>query len=167
MLAPLAVHVESAPLITSIVPVTPGEVGIGDRIDIYGSGFGDTGGYIKICGLRVPAPLVSHWSAVRIRLEIPTGAHSGSMVVVDQGNVAGDGFEFEVDYLQDITDDFRVSHPQALNVKDAGYFTCAELIENRELREQLGRNGLAQVKDKFAPDTMVNTIERVYEELLQ
>jgi len=43
---------------------------------------------------------------------------------------------------------------------------CAELIENRELREQLGRNGLALVKDRFAPDTMVDTIERVYEGLL-
>ncbi len=43
----------------------------------------------------------------------------------------------------------------------------AELIENKELRENLGKNGRESVKEKFAPDTMVDTIEAVYKKLLE
>ncbi len=42
---------------------------------------------------------------------------------------------------------------------------CAELIEDKELREKLGRQGRDSVKEKFAPDTMVNAIENVYRKL--
>ncbi len=42
---------------------------------------------------------------------------------------------------------------------------CAELIADRSLREKLGQSGRESVKTKFAPDTMVDTIERVYERL--
>jgi len=44
---------------------------------------------------------------------------------------------------------------------------CAELIADKSLREQLGRTGQESVKTKFAPDTMVDTIERVYEQLVK
>jgi glycosyltransferase involved in cell wall biosynthesis len=44
---------------------------------------------------------------------------------------------------------------------------CAELIEDEDLRDKLGRAGREFVKDKFAPETMVDTIEVVYEKLLQ
>ena len=43
---------------------------------------------------------------------------------------------------------------------------CAELIENKELREKLGAQGRESVKEKFAPETMVDTIEAVYRRLL-
>jgi glycosyltransferase involved in cell wall biosynthesis len=42
---------------------------------------------------------------------------------------------------------------------------CAELIADRSLRERLGRAGRESVTRKFAPDTMVDVIERVYEQL--
>ena len=42
---------------------------------------------------------------------------------------------------------------------------CAELIENKDLREKLGRQGRESVKEKFAPKTMVDTIESVYKKL--
>jgi glycosyltransferase involved in cell wall biosynthesis len=42
---------------------------------------------------------------------------------------------------------------------------CAELIENKALREKLGQTGRQSVRNKFAPDTMVDTIERVYRSL--
>ncbi len=42
---------------------------------------------------------------------------------------------------------------------------CAELIRDKDLRQKLGAQGLDLVKDKFAPDTMVNTIEQVYNDL--
>jgi len=44
---------------------------------------------------------------------------------------------------------------------------CAELIENKDLRDKLGRAGWESVKEKFAPDTMVDTIEAVYQKLLE
>lgn len=43
---------------------------------------------------------------------------------------------------------------------------CAELIQDKALREKLGRTAQESVKTRFAPDTMVDTIERVYHELL-
>ena len=42
---------------------------------------------------------------------------------------------------------------------------CARLIENSDLRRQLGENGRQSVKEKFAPNTMVDTIESVYQKL--
>ena len=42
---------------------------------------------------------------------------------------------------------------------------CAELIENKNLREKLGTAGRESVKEKFAPKTMVDTIESAYKKL--
>jgi len=44
---------------------------------------------------------------------------------------------------------------------------CAELIEDKDLRDRLGKAGRESVKEKFAPDTMVDTIEEVYRKLLE
>jgi len=43
---------------------------------------------------------------------------------------------------------------------------CAELIQDKQLRDRLGQQGRQFVKDKFAPETMVNTIEQVYQRVL-
>ena len=43
---------------------------------------------------------------------------------------------------------------------------CAELIEDAELRAKLGQEGRDSVKEKFAPETMVDVIEAVYNKLL-
>jgi len=43
---------------------------------------------------------------------------------------------------------------------------CAELIEDADLRRQLGENGREFVKEMFSPDRMVDTIEAVYRKLL-
>jgi glycosyltransferase involved in cell wall biosynthesis len=42
---------------------------------------------------------------------------------------------------------------------------CAELIENKNLRERLGKAGREFVKEKFAPEIMVDKIEDVYNKL--
>jgi len=44
---------------------------------------------------------------------------------------------------------------------------CAELIADANLREKLGCAGRDFVKEKFAPETMVDTIEAVYRKLLE
>ena len=43
---------------------------------------------------------------------------------------------------------------------------CAELIADKPLREKLGQTGRESVRTKFAPDTMVDTIEEVYAQLV-
>jgi glycosyltransferase involved in cell wall biosynthesis len=43
---------------------------------------------------------------------------------------------------------------------------CAELIEGKELRQRLGSAARESVKEKFAPNTMVDIIEGVYKCLL-
>jgi glycosyltransferase involved in cell wall biosynthesis len=43
---------------------------------------------------------------------------------------------------------------------------CAELIQDRALRERLGQTACESVKTKFAPGTMVDTIESVYLDLI-
>jgi len=42
---------------------------------------------------------------------------------------------------------------------------CAELIEDKDLRNRLGKAGRESVKEKFAPKTMVDIIESVYKKL--
>ncbi len=44
---------------------------------------------------------------------------------------------------------------------------CEELAASAELRKKLGEAGRKFVKKKFAPETMVNTIESVYQKLAQ
>jgi glycosyltransferase involved in cell wall biosynthesis len=44
---------------------------------------------------------------------------------------------------------------------------CAELIADAPLRSRLGQTGRESVRTRFAPETMVDTIERVYEKLLE
>ena len=44
---------------------------------------------------------------------------------------------------------------------------CTELVKDEGLRRKLGENGRESVKEKFAPETMVDTIEAVYEKLLK
>jgi len=43
---------------------------------------------------------------------------------------------------------------------------CAELVEDEGLRKKLGEQGRESVKEKFAPETMVDKIEEVYKNLL-
>jgi glycosyltransferase involved in cell wall biosynthesis len=43
---------------------------------------------------------------------------------------------------------------------------CAELIADSNLRDKLGKAGRESVKQKFAPETMVDTIEAVYKKLI-
>lgn len=44
---------------------------------------------------------------------------------------------------------------------------CAELVGDKALREKLGQTGRDSVTQKFAPDTMVDTIEQVYQTLMR
>ena len=43
---------------------------------------------------------------------------------------------------------------------------CKQLITDPDLRTQLGQNGKAAVTEQFAPDTMVDVIEKVYQQVM-
>ena len=71
---------------------------------------------------------------------------------------------FDVDGAREVVNDQTGRLIEPKNVEQL-IEACSELIQDGTLRERLGKNGLALVRDKFAPDTMVDTIEKVYESL--
>ena len=73
---------------------------------------------------------------------------------------------FDVDGAREVVNEKTGRLIEPKNVEQLTQ-ACAELIENRDLRDELGRAGRESVKEKFAPDTMVDTIEAVYQKLLQ
>ena len=73
---------------------------------------------------------------------------------------------FDVDGAREVVNETtgRLIEPENIEqLTDA----CAELIENRDLRDELGKAGRESVKEKFAPETMVDTIEAVYQKLME
>jgi len=68
---------------------------------------------------------------------------------------------FDVDGAREVVNE---KTGRLIEPKNVGQLTaaCAELIQSGDLREKLGRAGRESVKQKFAPDTMVDTIESVY-----
>lgn len=73
---------------------------------------------------------------------------------------------FDIDGAREVVTDStgRLIQPKNIDQLTAA---CAELIENRLLREKLGRQGRESVKQKFAPDTMLVRLEKVYNRLLE
>ena len=73
---------------------------------------------------------------------------------------------FDVDGAREVVNE---NTGRLIKPKDVEQLTkaCAELIENKELRNKLGKAGRESVKEKFAPKTMVDAIEAVYRKLLE
>ncbi|MCF7972489.1 MAG: glycosyltransferase family 4 protein [Phycisphaerae bacterium] len=71
---------------------------------------------------------------------------------------------FDVDGAREVVNDQTGRLIEPKNI-DQLIGACSELIQDARLRETLGSNGLALVREKFAPDTMVDTIEQVYQGL--
>jgi len=72
---------------------------------------------------------------------------------------------FDVDGAREVVNDGTGRLIEPKNVPQLTE-ACAELIADQTLRERLGRTGRESVTQKFAPDTMVDTIEAVYHQLL-
>jgi len=68
---------------------------------------------------------------------------------------------FDVDGAREVVNEKtgRLVEPKNVEQLTAA---CAELIENKSLRERLGKSGREFVKEKFAPGVMVDKIEEVY-----
>ena len=73
---------------------------------------------------------------------------------------------FDVDGAKEVVNENTGRLVEPRNVEQLTR-ACAELIGNRELRDRLGNAGREFVKEKFAPKTMVDTIEAVYQKKLQ
>ncbi|UCF43683.1 MAG: glycosyltransferase family 4 protein [Planctomycetota bacterium] len=71
---------------------------------------------------------------------------------------------FDVDGAREVVNENtgRLIQPQNIEQLTAA---CEELIADKDLRDKLGRAGRDSVKQKFAPETMVDTIEAVYKKL--
>jgi glycosyltransferase involved in cell wall biosynthesis len=71
---------------------------------------------------------------------------------------------FDVDGAREVVNETvgRLIEPKNIEQLTAA---CEELIKDKELREKLGAQGRESVKTKFAPETMVDTIEGVYRRL--
>jgi glycosyltransferase involved in cell wall biosynthesis len=72
---------------------------------------------------------------------------------------------FDIDGAREVVNENtgRLIEPKNIDQLTAA---CAELIQDKTLREKLGSQGRESVKAKFAPDTMVDTIEAVYRQLI-
>jgi len=71
---------------------------------------------------------------------------------------------FDVDGAKEVVNDKTGRLVEPKNTKQL-IEACAELIESENLRRTLGEQGRESVKEKFAPDTMVDIIERIYANL--
>ncbi len=126
------------------------ELGLGDRI--------------KFTGLLPPSqiPLAIQSSDMLVHCSL----REGLARTLPQAMLCGrPAISFDVDGAREVVNE---NTGRLIEPKNVGQLidACAELIEDKNLREMLGRAGRESVKEKFAPDTMVDTIEKVYIKLL-
>lgn len=120
---------------------------------------------IKFTGLLPPSkiPLVLQSSDILVHCSL----REGLARAIPQGMLCGlPAVAFDLDGTREVVNENtgRLIEPQ--NVEQL-INACAELIGNMPLTCRLGDNAKGSVKDKFAPQTMVDKIEEVYKKLLE
>lgn len=141
-------------------------VGDGILADKYKSWIHDLGlGHrFRFTGLLPPKmmPLVIQSSDVLVHCSL----REGLARTLPQAMLCGKpAISFDVDGAKEVVNENtgRLIEPKNVEQLTAA---CAELIGDRTLCEKLGARGRESVKDKFSPDTMVNSIESVYRRLV-
>ena len=122
-------------------------------------------GKIKFTGLLPPSqiPLAIQSSDILVHCSL----REGLARALPQAMLCGKPtVSFDVDGAREVVNENTGRLIETKNVEQLTN-TCAELIENAELRNKLGAAGREFVKEKFAPQTMVDTIESVYNKLLE
>jgi glycosyltransferase involved in cell wall biosynthesis len=114
----------------------------------------------RFTGLLPPKwmPTVIHASDILVHCSL----REGLARTLPQAMLCGKpAISFDVDGAKEVVNENtgRLIEPKNIEKLTAA---CEELIKDKALREKLGSQGRDSVKDKFAPDTMVNTIEEVY-----
>ena len=119
---------------------------------------------IKFTGLLPPSqiPLAIQSSDMLVHCSL----REGLARTLPQAMLCGrPAISFDVDGAREVVNENTGRLIEPKNVEQL-INACAELIEDKDLREMLGRAGRESVKEKFAPDTMVDIIEEVYRKLL-
>ncbi len=118
--------VVSATVSNSATPIISGlskySAAPGESVIIYGSGFGNTAGYVVLSGLRVTA---SAWSATRITFAVPMDGCSGRLCVRETGGGISNNVWFGVKR----TLPAGQIEPANLRLADTGLLGAAFLIE--------------------------------------
>ncbi|MCD6174146.1 MAG: glycosyltransferase family 4 protein [Planctomycetes bacterium] len=121
-------------------------------------------GRFKFTGLLPPEqiPLAIHSSDILVHCSL----REGLARVLPQAMLCGKPVvSFDIDGAKEVVNKdtgFLVEPENIDQLTDA----CEELLENPDLRNQLGQTGKAAVTEQFAPETMANTIESVYQHLM-
>jgi glycosyltransferase involved in cell wall biosynthesis len=120
---------------------------------------------IKFTGLLPPSqiPLAIQASDILVHCSL----REGLARALPQAMLCGKPVvSFDIDGAREVVNE---STGQLIESKNVEQLTvaCAELLKDSDLREKLGRAGRESVKQKFAPDTMVDTIESVYKRVLE
>jgi glycosyltransferase involved in cell wall biosynthesis len=141
-------------------------VGDGNLMDAYKQQVRDLGlaDRFRFTGLMPPdqIPLVIQSSEILVHCSLREGL---ARTLPQAMLCARPAISFDVDGAREVVnpDTGRLTEPKNIpQLVEA----CAELIADRALREKLGQTAQESVKTKFAPDTMVDTIERVYRQLV-
>jgi glycosyltransferase involved in cell wall biosynthesis len=118
----------------------------------------------RFTGLLPPnqMPLVIQSSDVLVHCSL----REGLARTLPQAMLCGKpAISFDVDGAREVINENtgRLIEPKNIDRLTAA---CAELIQDKNLREKLGAQGRESVKMKFATDTMVDTIESVYRQLV-
>ncbi|MHC4719174.1 MAG: glycosyltransferase, partial [Planctomycetota bacterium] len=118
---------------------------------------------IKFTGLLPPRqiPIAIQSSDVLVHCSL----REGLARTLPQAMLCGrPAISFDVDGAREVVNE---NTGRLIEPKKVGQLTnaCAELVEDKNLRERLGQQGRESVKEKFAPKTMVDKIESVYKKL--
>jgi len=120
---------------------------------------------IKFTGLLPPSqiPLAIQSSDILVHCSL----REGLARTLPQAMLCGKpAVSFDVDGAKEVVNENTGRLIEPKNIEQLTK-ACAELIEDEDLRKKLGENGRESVKEKFAPETMVDTIETVYKKLLE
>lgn len=142
-------------------------VGDGSLADTYKQQVRELGlaDRIKFTGLLQPGeiPLAIQSSDILVHCSLREGL---ARTLPQAMLCARPAVSFDVDGAREVVNENTGRLIQPKNTKQL-VKACAELIEDEQLRKRLGRQGRDSVKEKFAPDTMVDVIESVYNRLLR
>ena len=119
----------------------------------------------KFTGLMPPSeiPLAIQSSDILVHCSL----REGLARTLPQAMLCGrPAISFDVDGAREVVNENTGRLIEPKNVEQL-INACAELIEDKNLREKLGEYGREFVKEKFSPKTMVDTIEAFYQKLLQ
>jgi glycosyltransferase involved in cell wall biosynthesis len=120
---------------------------------------------IKFTGLLPPneIPLAIQASDILVHCSL----REGLARTLPQAMLCGKpAISFDVDGAREVVNENTGRLIEPKNVEQL-IEASAELVEDKQLRERLGRQGRESVKEKFAPETMIDTIEAVYRKLLE